>query len=105
MARLTFLHRGHHAEAEIDFQRIWGRFRLIIGLSHPQDLRELARIPHPIEELRVDETIGTPPCVEHDTGSDVDAASSDRNRSLRITYPTAFHPSSMSSSVRFRSSG
>lgn len=56
--------QSQSTETEIDLSTDLGQIQIQINnlvVSPPQDLRELARIPHPIEELRVDETIGTPP--------------------------------------------
>ena len=58
--------QSQSTETEIDLSTDLGQIQIQIQINNlvvspPQDLRELARIPHPIEELRVDETIGTPP--------------------------------------------
>ena len=57
--------QSQSTETEIDLSTDLGQIQIqinnLVVSPPPQDLRELARIPHPIEELRVDETIGTPP--------------------------------------------
>ena len=57
--------QSQSTETEIDLSTDLGQIQIqinnLVVSPPPQDLRELARIPHPIEELRFDETIGTPP--------------------------------------------